>query len=197
MSNKNIIVVDLDSTLHHFMAIFVKVAKEQFDIIVDPYPEEWDAVSEGFTDLNQLLDCFAACFTREMIFYSKPYPDSVKVLQDIQDRGYEIHYYTDRVKTSEQATKDWLTYHKFPSPHNLNVCSDKTKDLMKISDRIKTVVDDRPKTLFWSLKVLDLPNVFSIKHPYNRSLVDIPGIHLRDTWLELEKVLLEKLPRIT
>lgn len=194
MPTKNIIVVDIDSTLYHFIDLFVKVAREQFNITVDPEPRQWDAVGAPFKDLKDLQNCFTACFTKEMIFYGQPYEGSVEVLQNLVDRGYEVHYYTDRVKSAEESTMEWLIHHGYPTPENLHVCLDKRQDLLKVRHRVRTIIDDRPRTLIWAKYELDMYDVFSIKHPYNLNLVDIPGIHIRDTWGELGEILFDKYP---
>ena len=183
----NTVIVDIDSTLYCFLSAFQKSASSQLGIDV-PDPEhitEWSGIEPFFGDFRDFLSCVEHAYSYEHIDSNVPYLGAVSGVHRIQDAGYEIHYYTDRPKSMEAATFDWLEKYGFPSTSNLHVCADKRAELVEISEDIVTILDDRPRTLVWARYELGLEKVFSIKHGYNRNLVDIPGVFLEDNWHEL------------
>lgn len=185
--DKNIIIVDLDDTVFPLMELFVKVAKSDMGVEVDPLYREWNAIGLDFENLEHLKETFARCYAPETMLTVDPYEGAVNALWKLHAMGYEIRYFTDRMASARPATEEWLEMHGFPNVEGLVVCEDKRGDIMALEDRdrILTIIDDRPRTLVWALYELGLEEVFSLSHTYNENLSDIPGVTLRKTWDEL------------
>jgi hypothetical protein len=185
--DKNVIIVDLDDTAFPLMDLFVKVARDELGIDVDPLYREWHAIGLDFENLEHLKQTFIRCYDPELMLDIPPYEGCVEALQHLHDMGFEIRYFTDRTQTAKQATIDWLTKYNFPNIEGLTICEDKRTDIENLDDRerILTIIDDRPRTLVWARYIIGLEHVFSLSHTYNENLSDIPGITLRKTWEEL------------
>lgn len=82
------------------------------------------------------------------------------------------------------STYQWLTHYGFPKGE-LKCCKDKRAELHTVKDTLYTVIDDRPRTMVHALHVLGVKMVYSLRHPYNQNLSDIPGVHLHDTWVDI------------
>ena len=183
--DRNIVVIDLDDTLHEYSHTLALVALNEFGIRLDASPREWQDALLPLTCWTIGTEIFQRCHDKEYIFLTKPYPGAVDALNEIASMGYEVHYFTDRKASAAEDTEEWLKHHGFPSPHYLMCCSDKRKSLLKIKHRLVTVIDDRPRTQFFARTELGCNHVFSMKHSHNQNLTDIPGIHLFDTWDEI------------
>ncbi len=146
--------------------------------------------------LENALKVFDRMHDRDMIFLTAPYVGSVEGLNALAAAGFDIVYFTDRKASAHQDTLDWLRHHGCPllkGADSVLCSSDKRAALMERKDELLTLVDDRPRTLIYGRYELGMPEVFSLRQPYNRGLSDIPGVNLRDTWLELSELILSKL----
>lgn len=184
-NQKNIVAVDIDSTLHEYMHTVALVALNEFGIRIEGTIDDWESVFPPDFDSSRHFDVYNMCHEREYIFLTKPYPGSVSALNEIANLGYEVMYVSDRKKESFEDTIEWLQMYGFPNSSNLICCKDKRTFLADNSDKLATIIDDRPRTLVMVRYELGIPHVFSIKHDYNKNLIDIPGIHLYNTWPEL------------
>lgn len=186
MTDKNIVVVDIDNTVHESDITMNRVSMELFN---SPFrwcqQNEWYTGADPSMPMENALQVFNRLHDRDMIFLTQPYTGAPEGLHTIQNAGYEIHYYTDRKAEAHEATYDWLNEYGFPSTDNLMCCSDKRGQIAKIGDRLCTIIDDRVRTLLYVKYELGCEKVFSLKQPYNRNLADAPGIYLENTWKEL------------
>lgn len=178
---KNVIAVDIDSTLHEYMHTVALVALNEFEIRLEDPPMDW-AGALGNLPRPEQVEIFQRCHDREYIFLTNPYPYAAKALNRIDKQGYEIWYVSDRKLSAHDDTVEWLSKHGFPQVDNVFCSNDKRGLFEEHSDKLLTVIDDRPRTLVYARYELGLPNVYSIKHTYNQNLTDIPGIHILDDW---------------
>lgn len=170
-------------TLHEMAHTASLVALNEFGVRVDTVPLEWSKDLRPITDRELAVQIYQRCHDREYIFLTNPYPGSVEALTHIAEE-FDIYYFTDRKASSYDDTLEWLELHKFPTPENLYCCEDKRGDLTKYRDQIYTVVDDRPRTLYFALTELGCHHVYSMKHSHNQNLTDIPDITLMESWTE-------------
>lgn len=181
MPDRNLIVVDIDSTLFDFIRAFAHVSDRDHGIACGLKPDEWNALIVDFADPALAIATFPRAYDHDMIEFNQPYDGAQDGVQRLKNLGYRIAYYTDRPQESVAATEEWLDHYAFPKGE-LHVCSDKRAELMKRKDEIATIIDDRPRTLIWGRHELGLDEVFSLRHGYNRNLIDIPGVNLFDSW---------------
>lgn len=189
--DKLIVAVDLDDTIHEYSHTLALVALNEFGVRIDTEPLEWKDVLLPITDYSLGTKIFQKCHDREYIFLTNPYPGAVEGLREIESMGYEVQYFTDRKIASYDDTLDWLLHHGFPNPTGLHCCRDKRRDLIKIKDRVATVIDDRPRTIQFAQMELGCKNVFSIKHSTNANLSDMVGVNLVDSWFDLTELFKE------
>lgn len=182
---KNIVAVDLDSTLHEYMHTVALVALNEFGVRLEGSPRDWEDVFPEEFSRDRHVEVYQRCHDREYIFLTNPYPGAPKALKEISNMGYDVRYYTDRKESAHSDTEDWLEKHGFPNIGGLNCCRDKRGDLLQIKDELATVIDDRPRTMIFARYELGLDHVFSLRHGYNQNFSDIPGIHLFNTWTEI------------
>lgn len=183
---RNVVAIDIDNTVHESDITMNRVSMELFN---SPFrwckQDEWYRGGHQHMPMEHALQIFDRMHDRDMIFMTDPYVGSREGLARIANLGYEIHYYTDRKKSAGQATSDWLAHHGLPFAENVICCQDKRASLSEARDSLATVVDDRVRTLIFARYELGLPVVFSLRHPYNRNLSDVPGVLLHDTWTDL------------
>jgi phosphoglycolate phosphatase-like HAD superfamily hydrolase len=184
MTDKNLVVVDLDSTLHEYMHTVALVALNEFGVRLEGPAEDWNSVFPIGFERDRQVEIFQRCHDREYIFLTNPYPLAVESLKRIHRAGFDIWYLSDRKGSAEKDTIEWLSLHGFPDG-KLTCSPDKRGELLSHKDNLATVIDDRPRTLIFALHELGLDNVFSLRHEYNKNLTDIPGIHIFDTWKEI------------
>jgi phosphoglycolate phosphatase-like HAD superfamily hydrolase len=192
---KNLIIVDIDSTLYCFLSAFRREASETYGKTL-PHPvhiREWNGIEPYFEDFGEFLACIEKAYAVDNLEENPPYKGAVESLNKLIEQGYDIAYYTDRPASSAAATLHWLEEYGFPRTENLFICKDKKIDLIERKDEILTIIDDRPRTMIWALYELGLPKVFSLKHSYNRGLTDIPGVYIRENWNSLYTTLMEEL----
>ena len=185
MTDKNVIFVDVDDTILEFHLILALVALNEFGIRLDYSLREWCLGLAPIISWKLGTEIFKRCHDREYIFLSKPLPGSVEGCNRLQELGYDIRYLTDRKLESYDDTKERLEVYGFPNSDSLTCSKDKREHLTQHKDKILTVFDDRPRTLYHCRANLGLCDVFSLKYRYNDNLSDIPGIHLRETWPNL------------
>jgi len=185
----NTIVVDVDSTLYDFIRAFVHVSRETHGVTCGLDPQEWSALLTDFKDPAVAIATFPLAYNHQMIKFNTPYEGVVDQLAGLKRAGFNLAYYTDRPAESTAATFDWLEYYNFPTGE-LHICVDKRTEIMARREDVVTIVDDRPRTLIWGRYELGLAHVFSLRHGYNKNLVDIPGVHLADSWGELASQIL-------
>ena len=190
-SDRKIVIVDLDDTLHEFSHTVALVALNEFGHRIDAAPTEWHLGLHPITDDSLASKIFQRCHDKDYIFLTKPYPGSVMALTEISNMGYEVHYFTDRKNDAAVDTEDWLRLHGFPNPHYLMCCGDKREEMLRLKDHIVTVIDDRPRTQFFTRTELGCEHVFSMKHSHNQSMSDIPGVHLLETWDDILESFIE------
>lgn len=179
----------MDSTVYCFLSAFNRSALDLKGITC-PEPLdvcEWNAIEPFFDNFSDMLECFEHAYSLENVEKNIPYEGVIDGLNAISAAGYEIEYFTDRPQTSAAATEAWLERWDFPFRDKLNVCADKRGVLKERNLELATIIDDRPRTLMFCRYELGMPNVFSLKHSYNRNFSDIPGVHLADSWDELTK----------
>ena len=185
-NTRNIVIVDIDNTVHESDITMKRASMELFN---SPFKwcqqPEWYVFGDEQMPLEHGLKVFNRMHDRDMIFLTDPYVGSIEGLHAIADAGYEIKYFTDRKPEAQADTVDWLEKYGMPNAEAVTCCKDKRAELAEIKDQIVTIIDDRPRTLIYSKFELGIPKVYSLKHPYNRNLTDIPDIFLRDTWKEL------------
>lgn len=195
---KNIVVVDIDSSLYCFLSAFRREAAEKGAKVPHPvYIKEWNGIEPYFVDFDDFAHCVQRSYSIENADRNIPYKGAVAAINRLVDLGYEVRYYTDRPKSSEEATRHWLEMYEFPCVDNLYVCVDKRDDLYRLKDRIATIIDDRPRTLVWARYELGLSDVFSLKHSYNRNLTDIPGVHIANDWNSLMTIFEKEMGNFT
>lgn len=183
--NKNIVVVDIDDTIHEYSHTLALVALNEFGVRINTEPLEWKDALIPVTDWGLGTKIFQRCHDRDYIFLTNPYPGSVEALLTLHDMGYEVCYYTDRKASSYEDTKEWLGLHGFPNIDGLKCCKDKRFDLLKIKDNLVTIVDDRPRTLQFVQQEIGCKDVFAIKHSTNQNLSDMVGIHVLEDWYKI------------
>jgi len=192
--DKNIVVVDIDNTIHESDITMNLVSMELFN---SPFKwcqqGEWYKGGHGHMPMENALKVFGRIYDRDMIFLTRPYVGSKAGLEAIESAGYEIRYYTDRPEIAHTNTYDWLVEHGLPNPDGLKCCGDKRAALAEIKDSIATVIDDRVRTMLYAQYELGVPKIFSIKQPYNRNMTDAPNVFLRETWKELTEVFLQEM----
>lgn len=191
---KNLVVVDIDNTVHESDITMNRVSMELFN---SPFrwcqQNEWYTGADPKMPMEHALQVFSRLHDRDMIFLTEPYVGSVAGLKRIMDAGYEVAYYTDRKADAHDDTHDWLVEYGFPNADNLFCCRDKRGAIAEVKDRLATIIDDRPRTMIFGRYELGLEKVFSLRQPYNRNLTDIPGVFLRDTWAELTDTFLSEM----
>ena len=84
---KNIIAIDIDSTLHEYMHTVALVALNEFGVRMEGSPEEWSAVFPKEFHPSRYKDIFMRCHDREFIFLTKPYPGAVDSVKELHDMG--------------------------------------------------------------------------------------------------------------
>lgn len=181
-TSKNIIIVDIDSTLHEYMHTVALVALNDFGIRVENPPDDWEGVFPDGIDRDVQIQIFNRCHDDDYIELTKPYPGSVEALDWMADEGYDIWYFTDRKKEAHAATVKWLMQHGFPNAEQVICSRDKRGQMNRWKESIFTVIDDRPRTMIYARYELGIPHVLSLKHEYNKNFTDIPGIHLHYHW---------------
>lgn len=194
MTQQNLIAVDIDNTVHESDITMNRCSMELFN---SPFrwcqQPQWYMGDDPTMPLENALEVFKRMHDRDMIFLTEPYIGSKQGLDALAAAGFEIAYYTDRKVEAHQDTSDWLAHHGLPFADNVVCSTDKRGALREVKDQLVTIVDDRPRTLIFGRYELELPHVFSLRQPYNRNLVDIPGVHLRNTWSELSEHILATL----
>jgi len=189
MSDKKIVVVDIDNTIHESDITLNLASMELFN---SPFKwcqqGEWYKGGHEKMPMENALEVFDRIYDRDMIFLTRPYVGSKSGLEKIQSLGYEILYYTDRPASAHANTYDWLVEHDLPNPDGLKCCGDKRASLAEIKDSIATVIDDRVRTMLFVQHELGIEKIFSIRQPYNQNLTDAPNIFIRHTWTELSEV---------
>src|SRR5687767_11955806 len=109
METPNLVVVDIDNTVHQADIALNKASQELFGSGF-----RWDAQSEwyigGHPDMpmENALKVFNLVHERHYIFLTQPYDGAVEGLQRIADAGFEIGYFTDRKVHARDDTRDWL-----------------------------------------------------------------------------------------
>ena len=182
---RDIVVVDIDGTLHEYMHTVALVALSEFGIRIDTEPREWRFGLHPITDYVIGTEIFQRCHDREYIFLTNPYPGAADALKEIEGLGYSIIYLTDRKASSYQDTLDWLVLHGFPNPKGLKCCTDKRDVMLEYKNRIATIVDDRVRAQQFAQLALNCKHVFSIKQSTNINNTDALGYHILDTWAEI------------
>jgi len=196
LTAKTMVAVDIDSTLYSFIGAFSKTAKDVYDIDISPDLPEWSSLYDYFECPHDFERCVVESYSEGRIKDNNPYPDAVEVLKKIKDLGFEIHYFTDRAKSSEPSTAAWLSHYGLPDHQNLHVCKNKHINLLANVDKLVTLVDDRPKHLITSLHNLGLPKVYGLRHAYNWNLADIDGIVIHETWSDMGREILADLTEL-
>lgn len=176
------IVIDIDSTLHHYWDVLSAISQRRFGIDL-PYEEqlEW-----GTTRLraDQLELCIRESHSDERILAGEPYPGAVRVVSRWHSGGHAIHILTSRTAESRAATELWLRRINLPFD-GLDCSQAKVSRCVELG--VELLIDDSPEILAEAIE-RGLETA-TIAHPWNRELCEEEGIRCARDWDELELLL--------
>lgn len=126
----------------------------------------------------------------EDIYFTKcpPFPNAVKVLNQLVNEGHEVYYITARDKQYALRTREWLIGNGFPVDDEKFYCGMKDEEKINIIQEIGLdyYFDDKPAVLE---TLAELPlKVYAIDNSYNKHLT-IPRL---TNWSELGEILREQ-----
>jgi hypothetical protein len=179
-------VVDIDSTLYAFEQVLHDLALEMYGVELTIEPPFWGSWDREMGSYQQLTEVFARVHSPEQIVSNVPYPGAVESLQALHADGMRFRYVSDRDGAALAATEQWLKAMGFPQAEQLSCTHDKRQWLHNHRNQISTIIDDRLLTITHARFQMHIPHVFSLRHGWNANLSDMPGVHLADTWPELE-----------
>ena len=172
------IAIDIDSTLHQYWNVLSAAAQRRFGIDL-PYEEQLDW---GITRLRpeQFKLCVEETHTDAAILDGRPYPNAVQTVNAWRADGHFIHITSHRDTRCHEATSKWLE--DIGLQYDELYCSfDKVARCCEIG--IDMLIDDSPDNL---MRALDSGiAVATIKHPWNRDVVEEEDVVAADDWIEL------------
>jgi len=176
------IAIDIDSTLHHYWDRLSAAALRRFGIDL-PYEEQF---TWGITRLKpeQLELCIAETHLEEAIFASEPYDGAVQTINRWHAAGHFIHITTHRSPDAHAATARWLT-HIGLSYDELYCSFDKVTRCQAIG--IDLLIDDSPDNLRRAVEAGI--TAATIRHPWNRDVIDEEGLAAAEDWPALAALL--------
>jgi uncharacterized HAD superfamily protein len=151
-----------------FHAINKVEIHEPFGLTAEEGSDMW------FTSLDEIY--FTTC---------PPYPNAVKVLQELNIQGHEIYYITARPKEHGERTKKWMIEQGFPVQEDRFFCGMRDEDKVNIIRTLQLdyYFDDKPDVL--NTLSDDQLKVYVKNQPYNQHLT-IPRI---SDWSELKELI--------
>ncbi len=180
-------VVDIDSTLYPFEQLVCDLALREYGTVLNPEPPFWGQWENDLPGGEpDLLKLFEKVHSPAQILANDPYPGAAACLQRLRDDGLEVRYVSDRQGTALEATRQWLHERGFPQADALSCTHDKRQWMHNHRHEICTIIDDRLLTITHARFQMHIPHVFSLRHGWNANLSDMPGVHLSDSWPELE-----------
>lgn len=179
-----LIQVDVDSTLYDSSALFSYVAKKHYDFELPPNQLNWHGYY-NYAPASELVKVFRKAHSKEYVARQIPYEGAADVLEEIQSRGHDIFYVSDRHPQAVVALKEWLDTHNFLHGGHSNVIVGKDKRQWMRDHKPDIVIDDRVRTMMLARFELG-STVFSIAHPWNANLRnEVDGIYICENWSQL------------
>lgn len=193
------IMIDIDGTLFDFDTA---ARKELFDMgLTIPAYHAWHQWRDplDLAGKENWIEAVNRVHSPEIIAQQTPYQDAASVVSELAEK-HEIVYLSNRNQAvTYEATMGWLLKHKFPEAE-LICCEHNDKAPLLTS--FQYIIDDRPKTLVqfvydyqWKFRNGSTTNErkgFSLLHPSNESLTDVPGVYLAPSWVGIRHYLQEE-----
>ena len=173
------IAIDIDSTLHHYWDALADAAQRRFGVRL-PYDEQ---VTWAISALRpeQLRACIAETHSETVVLAAEPYPGAVAVVRRWREAGHWIHITSHRAAETCDATARWLE--RIGLPYDDLHCSyDKLSRARELG--IDVLIDDSPVNLLGALEAGMVGA--TLRHPWNRDLIEEEDIVAADDWTELE-----------
>jgi hypothetical protein len=186
-----LITIDVDSTLYPANDLFVRVAREHFNVDLPSRPRTWHEYNNhlDFADLSKV---FRIAHKESNVSRQVPYEDSVEICQWLADRNHDLFYISDRHPEARNALFFWLRDYGFIPETEDNISSVITSEDKRAwlsLNKPDIVIDDRVRTLVYARYELNALAV-GLKHPWNENLdKEIDGIHLFDNWSQIGEFL--------
>ena len=176
------IALDIDSTLHHYWDLLQRIARERFGVDL-PYEEQRDW---GITVLERdaIVHCVEETHSDENIAAGVPYPDAVETVREWHEQGHWIHVTSHRRTSTYEATAAWLDTIGMPFD-DLHCSFDKVPRCVELG--IDVLVDDSPVNLQRAIEAGIVGA--TIRHPWNRDLVEEEDVVAAEDWPGLEREL--------
>jgi uncharacterized protein len=170
--------LDIDSTLHPYWDILERVALERFGVQLS-YADQHDW---GITALapGELVHCVEETHSEANIATATPYPDAVETVRRWHDEGHWIHVTSHRRTSTATVTADWLEAIGMPY-HDLHCSFDKVPRCVEL--KIDVLIDDSPVNIAQAREQGML--AATLIHPWNRRLIEQPGVIGGRDWREL------------
>jgi uncharacterized protein len=176
------IAIDIDSTLHDHWPLVAAAAKRRYGVDL-PYEEQFPWAAVRLEDA-ELLQCIEDTHTDEAIAGARPYPHAVETVNGWYDTGHYIEIASHRAERSVAATRRWLD--DIGLRHHALYCG-ADKVAHGVATGIELLIDDSPDTL---LRAVDAGmRAATLRHPWNASVRDVPGIVTAQDWPELARAL--------
>ncbi len=203
------IAIDIDDTLYSFSdvvkdALFrIGIEKDQKDVFSAAYSGmgQWRTPVDVI-GIESWLEAIGIVHHPDVIEAQIPYSGAADTVRALWKNGHSITYVSNRQKSSEKATHNWLKRNGFPLHEDSKsielICSMENK--LELVRHCQYIIDDRPKYLVefvydadWSH---DFPDDqrrgFGLLTPYNNNLTDISNIYLAPSWAGMNYYLVEK-----
>jgi uncharacterized protein len=176
------IALDIDSTLHHYWDDLAAAARRRFGVDL-PYEHQVTWTIDRLRP-EQLSACIAETHSEPVVLAAEPYPGAVDVVRRWHAAGHWIHITSHRHTGAQTATARWLE--RIGLPYDDLHCSyDKIERARELG--IDVLVDDSPVNL---VRALDAGMVAAtLRHPWNRDVVEEEDIVAADGWDDLERKL--------
>lgn len=174
------IAIDIDSTLHHYWDLLERIAHERFGVRL-PYEEQSDW-GINVLERDQLVATVQETHSDENIESVVPYSGAAEAVRRWHEHGHWIHVTSHRRESCGPATRRWLEAQDIPY-HDLHCSFDKITRCVELN--IDLLVDDSPVNMRAALENGML--AATLVHPWNKQLLEEPGVVSADEWPELEK----------
>ena len=172
------VALDIDSTLHHYWDVLERVVHERHGVRLR-YEDQTDW---GITQLDRDLMIAAVHETHsdDNVAAAVPYPDAVETVRGWHAAGHWIHVTSHRRTESAAATERWLDAIGMPFD-DLHCSFDKVPRCVELD--IDVLVDDSPQNI---VRARDAGIVAAtLAHPWNRHLLEQPGVVWAEDWQAL------------
>lgn len=180
------IAIDIDSTLHDYWPALQTAAKKRFGVEI-PYEHQhtWHIPR---LKREQLEVCIADTHRAEAIARAEPYAGAVEAVNAWHATGHFIHITSHRAPETHDDTERWLDAIGLRR-HELYCSYDKVARCVEIG--IELLVDDSPVNL--ARAVEHGIAVATLRHPWNRDVIDEEGVIAADDWPALAQALRDTL----